>query len=109
MRAWEKHGRRARKSKAVDEVKTHAQPLDPDGHLSHLRLVHLYVVSVLVRSMGRALNFSRQQASLLVRDDNLVQPASGHVLGRHVRAPVSVNVEGDPNLGHASRREWDPM
>eukprot|EP00094_Tigriopus_californicus_P011891 TCALIF_11486-PA protein Name:"Similar to YAL004W Putative uncharacterized protein YAL004W (Saccharomyces cerevisiae (strain ATCC 204508 / S288c))" AED:0.44 eAED:0.44 QI:0/0/0/0.4/1/1/5/0/281 len=47
------------------------------------------------------------ESAFVVGDGNLLLLAGGFVHGRHVQDPVGINVEGDLNLWHASRRWRD--
>merc|ERR1719453_3045831 len=67
------------------------------------------LISELLSLTDHALNVLLAQAALVVGDGNVGLLAGGRlVLSGHVEHTVGVNVEGDLNLGHATRSRGDP-
>merc|ERR1719152_70420 len=71
-------------------------------------LAHLLVLLLeLLGLLDHALDLVLREAALVVGDGDLLVLAGTLVLGTHVEDAVGVDLEGNLDLGHATRRGWD--
>jgi len=75
----------------------------------NLTLVLLILFTELLSLLHHAINLGLRQATLLVRDRDLVGLSCGLVLSRHIQDAVGINVKCDLDLGHATRCWWDSI
>mmetsp|Transcript_27378 Transcript_27378/g.42535 ORF Transcript_27378/g.42535 Transcript_27378/m.42535 type:complete len:573 (+) Transcript_27378:195-1913(+) len=73
----------------------------------HGLAVPLVLLGVLLGLAHHALDLLVRQPAFLAGDGDLLRLARGLVLGAHLENTICVHVEGDLDLGHASRRGRD--